>query len=372
MEIKTTVEDNRLFRELILDGKRVSWLTIIDHRMRIGSAQVRMGGIGDVGTDRDQRMKGYSRRVMEDSARYMRDEGFDVSLLFGIRDFYPKFGYAGCLPACTLEMATRNAESAGAGAGAYSVRPLEDADLDALIDLYNAANRSRTGTLVRERPRFSGITKGSKWGVPVETIVLIDAAGRFAGYAAYDKDEVEVTVTEVEAADPAAFPDLLYQFAKLAIDRRAGSIKILAPLDHPFTEVCRRFDCKITVNHHRCGGGMMRIIKQETLFDKIAPELTSRLGDSRYSTFSGRLALRTDLGDTLLEIDNGAVTAHPGAEADNSIELPQSRLSQLVMGYRAPRGLLTEPEVSFHGDALQLAEALFPQHYAYVWAADYF
>ena len=372
MEVVTTIDGARHLRGLIVDGKRVSWLTVTDHRMRIGSAVVRMGGVGGVGTENAERMKGYSRQVMEDSVRYMRDEGFDVSLLFGIRDFYPKFGYAVCMPACTMTMATRDAESAGAGAGAFKIRPFEDGDLDSLIDFYNTANGSRTGTLVRERPRFSGIPKGSKWGVSVETIVVTDAAGRFAGYAAYDKNEEEVIVAEVEAADTAAFPDLLYEFAKLAIDRRTGSITFLVPLDHPFTEFCRRFDCKLTVNHHRCGGGMMRIINQDTLFEKIAPELTSRVADSRLSGCSGRLGVRTDLGDTLLQIDNGAVTAHPGATADDSIELPQSRLSQLVMGYRSPRDLLTEPDISFHGSALQLAEVLFPKHVAYVWAADHF
>ena len=107
VEIVTTVEGPRRCRALMADGKKVSWLTVIDYRMRIGSAQVRMGGIGGVGTEQAERMKGYSRGLMEDSVRYMRDEGFDVSALFGIRDFDPKFGYAVCLRSSTITMATR-------------------------------------------------------------------------------------------------------------------------------------------------------------------------------------------------------------------------------------------------------------------------
>jgi len=372
VEIATTIEGPNRYRALMLDGKKISWVTVIDHRMRIGSAQVRMGGIGGVGTEKAERMKGYSRCLMEDTVRYMRDEGFDVSALFGIRDFYPKFGYAVCLHSSSIAMATRDAESAGASVGDFQIRPFAEENHDSLIDLYNSANRSRTGTLVRQRPQFAGIPKGSAFGTAAETIVLVDAASRVAGYAAYDRNDVDVIVTEVEAVDPAGFPNLLFEFARLAIERRAGSITLYLPPDHPFTEFCHRYECKVTFGYPRCGSGMMRIVSQDSLFEKIGEELSARLANSRLAGRSARIGLRTDLGDTLLEIDRGRVTVRPGASADDSIELPQSMLMQLVTGYRTPRDLLTEPGASFHGDALSLAEVLFPTQNAYVWAGDHF
>jgi len=372
MEIVTSIEGARRYRALMVDGRKVSWLTVIDHRMRVGSAVVRMGGIAGVGTEPAERMKGYCRRLMEDSIAYMRDEGFDVSLLFGIPDFYPKFGYAVCGRASVLTIATRDAERAGSAAGGFRIRPYTDDDLDSLIELYNKANCSRTGTLVRQRPQFAGIPKGSGWGTEAVVVVVVDRNDRFAGYAAYDKNDVDLIVAEVEAAEPAAFPDLLYEFARLAIERRAGSITMYLPPDHAFAEFCRRYECKVSLEYRRCGGAMMRIINQAALFEKIAPELSDRVADSRLAGRSAGLGLRTDLGEMRLEIANGRVIPRAGETAEDRIELPQSRLAQLVMGYRSPRDLLTESGVSFFGEALALAEVLFPVQNAYVWAADHF
>ena len=81
----------------IEDEDDVSRLWIFEHDMRCGSALLKMGGIGGVGTNEKHRMKGYSRHVMEDSTALMTEHGFDVAMLFGIANFYPKFGYATAL-----------------------------------------------------------------------------------------------------------------------------------------------------------------------------------------------------------------------------------------------------------------------------------
>src|SRR2546423_1535943 len=97
-EIRITAEPPRRTRhELVMDGKGVSRLWLLELPMRVGSAVVRMGGIAGVGTDREYRMRGLSRRVMANSTHWMADEGYDCATLFGIRDFYDKFGYAPCM-----------------------------------------------------------------------------------------------------------------------------------------------------------------------------------------------------------------------------------------------------------------------------------
>src|SRR5688500_988060 len=100
--------------ELMVGGEAVSHLWVQHLRMRVGSAVVRMGGIAGVGTERAHRMKGLSRRVMENSTRWMEAEGFDCATLFGIRDFYDKFGYAPCMLVPRFEVRTRDAERAAA------------------------------------------------------------------------------------------------------------------------------------------------------------------------------------------------------------------------------------------------------------------
>src|SRR5215211_2455125 len=81
--------------EVILraDGHEVSRALIVPLLMRIGKAVVRMDGIGGVGTDEPFRRRGYSRRVMVAAVDAMRSGDAALSTLYGIQDFYPKFGF---------------------------------------------------------------------------------------------------------------------------------------------------------------------------------------------------------------------------------------------------------------------------------------
>lgn len=78
---------------LRLDGKQVSRVVIIPMLMRFGAAVLRMDGIGGVETDEAYRNRGYSRRLMEAALRQMRRGDATISTLFGIPDFYQRFGY---------------------------------------------------------------------------------------------------------------------------------------------------------------------------------------------------------------------------------------------------------------------------------------
>src|SRR6266536_1777487 len=83
----------RTAAELFVEGKWVSGLEIVPLTIRVGSATVRMDGIGGVETDRAQRNRGYARRLLEATVEHMRRGDAALTMLYGIRDFYPKFGY---------------------------------------------------------------------------------------------------------------------------------------------------------------------------------------------------------------------------------------------------------------------------------------
>src|SRR2546423_11139250 len=145
-EIRVTQEERSTHHELLLDGKSVSGLWLLDLRMRIGESFVRMGGIAGVGTSEEHRNRGYSRRVLEHSTRWMEENEFDCAILFGIDDFYHKFGYGVCLPDCRFEVRTRDAERA---TGVLTARPFTAADVPAVSRIYEAACCDLTGCLQR-------------------------------------------------------------------------------------------------------------------------------------------------------------------------------------------------------------------------------
>ena len=79
--------------EVMVDGAVASSVVVVDRTIRIGHVHLKMGGIGDVSTRRAYRQHGYARKMLEDAVVFMREAGYHFSALFGIPDFYPKFGY---------------------------------------------------------------------------------------------------------------------------------------------------------------------------------------------------------------------------------------------------------------------------------------
>ena len=67
---------------VVVGSRIVSTLRIWDRWVHLGSTPVRMGGIGGVTTHPDYRQRGLATRLMEHAAEYMRDDGYDLGLLF--------------------------------------------------------------------------------------------------------------------------------------------------------------------------------------------------------------------------------------------------------------------------------------------------
>lgn len=373
MEFRTRDEGRNHIREMLIDNEVVSWLTIIDYQMRVGAAVARMAGIAGVETHRQHRMKGYMRVLFDDTVRYMMDERYDVSVLFGIPNFYPKFGYAVCMPWPKVKVQTRDAELAKSAAEstACKVRPMEPDDISAIIDLYNRNNATRSLTLVRMPEYFKGFTKGLWWDARAEAIVVEDARGGFAGYAVWDKSDTVVNVIEVESVNASYYPVLLHEFAKQAINKRCGDISLFMPPDHPFGQFVLRYGCEWSIRYERHADGMMRILNQAALLEKLVPELQRRV-TLVPGSLQGALAIQTNLGATTISIHDGMVKLAPGVQANSVVEMPQEKLAQLVVGYRSVSDVLSDGEVCSQGEVAPLLSALFPQGQPYMWAADHF
>ncbi|MGC9346570.1 MAG: GNAT family N-acetyltransferase [Anaerolineae bacterium] len=375
MHIKTIKEGpNRYKRELWMDeDTQVAHLWVIDYLMRIGVAEVRMAGIGGVYTERKHRMQGYMRHLFKDTVTYMRDEGYDLSLLFGIPNFYNKFGYATCLAKHEVRVATRDAEDVNDQAGDYASRPIEISDMPDVVALYNTKNATRSGTLVRDPEEFTEFPKGSDWGTGTESCLWEDASGQFIGYAVWDRNPERVRVVEVGAEDAALFPVMLSAFAQQAVEKRCESIELYLPPNFAFAEYLQRWGAVWQIEYPRYGDGMMRILNLDELFDKLAPELTRRLSGARLAQDSGSVALETDLGAVTLYASEGKVHVERGTSTEADLTLPQSVLMQLIVGYRSVRDVLNTPDVGLADrDALPLLTALFPKDIPYVWHPDHF
>ena len=377
MKITTHDEGRDHKRELWIEGeeKSVCHLWVIDFAMRIGITTVRMAGIGGVYTERAHRKKGYMRHLYEDTVQYMTAEGYDVSMLFGIENFYTKFGYAPGLAAFECKVKTRDAEMAAgmaANEGTYITRPIGEADMPAVLDLYNANNATRVCSVVRTLEHFHKFQKGTWYGTPPDTHLWEDANGKLLAYAVWDHYDKAVKVAEVEARDDAFLPTLLSFFAVQAVDKRCEDVQLFIPPDHPFAEYVQRFGAEWKATYPRYGSGMLRLLNQQPFFEKIAPELERRLALSRFAESTGALTFQTDLGTLALVMNQGKIAVTDNAHEGLRLELSQDKLTQLAIGYRSARDVLNDPQVKAHGDVLPLLDTLFPKGTPYIWVADHF
>ncbi len=352
------------------DEEDVSRLLLIEYQMRFGSAQLKMGGIAGVGTNEEHRNKGYSRRVMEDSTAFMTENGFDVAMLFGIPNFYPKFGYATVIPETWIYLETEEAQAA---VSTYQIRKFEKNDAPEILSLYAANNAERTGTPLRDETRWKKFKMGSNFRVDAAPYVVSDERDEVIGYFVCDDTEENCTLCDIGFQDRTIFETIVRFLADRAKRIGAAQIQCHIPADHPFAIFCRRYGCRTHTNTPKNSAGMMRIINQSSTLKGISSELEKRLQRAAHlSKWSRKILISTDLGQDCLEIDRGRV-AHTNSRANAFyLEIPQDKLIQLIMGRRSIRDLTVEPDVSVSEGVIPVLDTLFPLGHPHVWWPDRF
>lgn len=356
-------------QELLLGGRHVSGLTLWKFDMRVGSALLRMGGIGGVHTDPAHRNKGLAARVMVESMQYMLTQGYDVSLLFGITDFYHRWHFAPAMAAPSLAIETRNAERAEAR---YKVRPAEDKDLPVIRRIYERSNAGRTGTVVRPARLWKNFRKGSTWGTKVLPFVVTQGR-RPVAYFVLDDKKIETIVCEVGALRPDAFSTIVNACALQAVARRDEYVRFCVPPDHPFLQHAILYGAEAQQFYPRANNAMVALVNQRTTLEKMLPEFTARLRRSCFCDWSGRISITTDLENTDLVVRHGeaSLARRPG-KSDGRLNGSQEGLGQLLMGYRSVDAVLADPGVRLSGKVQAVLEVLLPKGFPFIWPADHF
>ena len=361
-----------LFNE---DEERVSVLGLREYRMRFGSAQLKLGGICGVGTKDEHRNKGYSRCVMEHSTEYMIENGFDVAMLFGIPDFYHKFGYATVLPETWMEFDTKNV---GAAVSSYRIRKFNMEDAPQVLAIYAANNAERTGTLVRDP--WKGFMTPGGFGMDADPYVVLNEAGEVIGYfvcggldVIRNMMEENCILCDIGFLDRTVFESVIRFFVDSVDHAGVSRIRCSIPTDHPFAIYCRRYGCRTNTYNPKNHLGMMRIINQSSTLKRITGELEKRLQRfTQLSQWSGKILISSDLGQDCLEIDQSRI-AHTNSKTNAfNFEVPQDKLIQLMMGRRSIEDLAVEPGVSVSEGIIPVLEALFPLGHPHVWWPDRF
>jgi predicted acetyltransferase len=338
--------------------------------MRLAGAQVRFGGIVGVKTKPAARGSGYGRTLMAAAVDYMAEHGYPVSVLFGIPDFYHRFGYATFL----AHMSQVRVKTAAAERLPMSleVRQGSSADAEALLAVYEAQNGMQDGSMYRTRAAFSPwLVDDDEWWQEPRRILVAEDNGRPVAYALGDPEWRYESEWFMRPYEIAALPghggsgcaSLVRKLAAEAGERREEwvSLEMLpnSPLLGPLRPI--GFTQEIEYSHNQ--GGMGRIIDLAALAAVLETSLKRRALPAGVEEEVGRIDFICDGQRTTIEL---------GAGSTISIDLQQQHLLQLLMGYRSIEELRLEfPDCVAEQD-VGVVNTLFPEGHPYMWRLDHF
>ncbi|MEM6855729.1 MAG: GNAT family N-acetyltransferase [Planctomycetota bacterium] len=344
----------------MVDGQIVAHYGVWGYDMRVGTATIRCGGIGAVCTHPDHRKRGYLLRVANASIDAMRDEGYDVSLLFGINDFYDRVGYVRAFSYRQHAIETEDLPTAEPVRPSRKFKLVRREDTDRL---YNRTFAGQTGTAVRPTFRRAGDIRGEGYS-------WRDDRDRLAGYVYVEDDRRGDRLKCYEAVgDP---EQLLRVLGRLA---RRRSFSSVALMNQPrATKLIQRVEaerCEITTRLNVNGGPMARSINLASTLTKVADVLHTRLRGSSLSKWRGTLLV--DDGDEKVSLRIGArgVTAGEPVKTPHVLKT-KGHAVQLVWGTDDPATLMQDAGMKATGDAAALAAALFPAQDPMLLTFDHF
>jgi hypothetical protein len=342
----------------LLRGEVVTHFGVWDYQARIGTARVRVGGVGGVATARRVRKQGLMSQTATACLQAMREAGYDLSLLFGIPDFYHRFGYVRGWSDTDFIVHARDLPTKRPSSRLRRFTPRPRGDL---IELYNRHHRTVTGTAVRPTYRR---------GYPVWTRV---DAGYLWGPQTGPRGYVFVTrrgsrLDCLECCGRAE--DILCALGFLA--RRWCCEQVRFETLPYFSEVARRLrrgSCSAETQYHACGHAMVRLINLRCALEKMAGELSRRLRSSLLADWRGDLVIADAREEVGLHIANGRVTVGARAPTRHAI-LGGDEMAQLLLGTDTPEETAEAAGMRVSGDAKLLLPVLFPEQRPQLSAAD--
>lgn len=343
----------------LIGDQVVTHYGVMDYQMRIGSARVRTGGITGVATDGRFRRRGYMAHTARACTRAMQSRGYDMSVLFGLPDFYHRFGY---VRAWSPTNYTVRLTDLGATPTKLRLRKITMRDLPEVDRLYNRWHARITGTAVR--PTYQGRWRARERG----GYLWCDGRGRPTGYVRCHQHDHRLHCSE--AAGPV--PSILSALATLARRRHCDEIGLDSlPHDSAVCRHVRRGTCKAETQYTRCGGALARTLSLRSTMQKLCAELSDRLRQSHMADWRGRLLI-ADASQTVSLTVNRSTLCLADATGTRHAIRGGRHLVQLILGTDETDEVIEAGRMRLTGDARRLAQILFcAQHPTLNWWDGY-
>lgn len=330
----------------------VTHFGVWDFTMRVGVSRLRVAGIGAVATHDDYRKRGFMRNTILESLAAQAAAGYDLSLLFGIQNFYNKFKYRRAWSDETITVNRRRLSRLPVFDPSVDGERFEaeDVDIPAFSHLSNHEFESTTGTFVR--PNYRTNRQPVSWKA-----LTVRSDGALDGYIVYEAEDGLISLI-----DHAGEPRLVLAALRRAVEEQsADGVRFLGvPKRSRLGMALRLGDAEFRGRYVQEGGAMARIVNLRSTVEKLCPELSRRLATSGFAEWTGSVSI--EYGDrerVLLGIDTGRVAVVPDTPTENRIETGEEFV-RLVVGGEDPEILLAGSHVRVAGAGGALLRSLFP------------
>lgn len=282
----------------------VSSLDLLGMDVRFGAVVLAVEGYRAVSTPPEHRRRGYMDRLFRRSLRSARQR-VSVACLYGIADFYPRFGFATCQRDAQWRISLHDARRLPPVAEG-AVRTGSLSDLPTMRSLYNEVHGERPWTVARAAD-WDRIVRTREWS-PGSEICLAGQGGALWGYAVIQEQAFgwrhdHLLLHEVVARDVATARLLLAEAARRARRFDYERVVFHEPGDSVVARAARGIGCEVLYRHHAAAGGMAALLDRGRFLDAMASELARRAAAAHVTTAAQQPALAALRGGTLLPDD---------------------------------------------------------------------
>ncbi|MFC1735869.1 enhanced intracellular survival protein Eis [Candidatus Hydrogenedentota bacterium] len=359
--------EKRYIRVAVRNKEVVGHVGIWPVTVRVGEARLKTAGISGVCTRPDLRKNGLATALMKDSIVTAQENGFHISMLFGIPDFYHNLGYAPCMDISRIELDITPALKLRSP---LSVRNYRKSDLPALKALYAEEAGRVVGMVDRKDADWKRILNG-RYTVRVATSRAGDLKGYYLRGPWQRKDDALWEICS--KPEISSYKALTKDYGQYQDENKRQRGTVFTPIDRPLGIFVRYLGSTVRLHQPQNGGSMVRIINLKTTMKAMLPEFNARLKRSLIADETASLAIETDMGSVSLAVVNGKARIQKKASPGGPVaRIPQSVLSSLLFGFFDTEYARLQKGVRMPGKSCALLEALFPVSRPYMSEPDHF
>ena len=345
----------------IIDDDIVTHFGVLNLGLRFGGAVLKTAGIGAVATSSDHRKKGYMSRTVHAALEAARDNGYHVSLLYGIPNYYHRFGYVNAWNEFEYRIKFEALPEKGPRISPKRVVPAMAARL---AEMYNEEYSGLDGTAVRPTyPLEKSLYQGT-------AVYWTDGKGKVSGYMIYRVGDDGLSVWETCGPVDSA----LSLIRKIAVKTLSRSIRFPdIPYHHPLARRLREMDSDYLSSYRPNGSAMMRTVDLPRTIGDLAPGIAKNLSASHMKRWDGALVLSDGRERVSVSFGGTRIRTSAGDPKGRAERLDAGdHLVRFLIGSGDPAELIRVTGASVSRGGRPLVEALFPDRHPILGVWDHF